>query len=295
MKLYGFYGFLLCVSLLGCSSEAARILGLFELNIKSHFLMFEALLKGLAAKGHDVVVLSHFPQENPIPNYTDINIQGSLPEILNTFTLDFAINQRCVNLLYFIWNLNVKFCEKVYEHPEVQRLITSDEKFDLVITESFGADCFTAFAHKFRAPHITMTSATAMPWHDDEFGNPNHPAYVPIFFLPHTDRMNLQQRILNTLVWAGLKLGRHYFAEMPMQELAQKHFGHDMPSLRDIASNTSLLLVNSHFSVNIPRPVVPAVVEVGGLHIGVPKKLPKVNTFNMLTVSNTTSVCRYKY
>jgi glucuronosyltransferase len=238
--------------------------------------MFESLLKGLAAKGHDVVVLSHFPQKNPITNYTDISIKGSLPEILNTFTLEYAINQRCVNLLYFVWNLNVKFCEKVYEHPQVQRLIRSDEKFDLVITESFGVDCFTAFAHKFQVPHISMTSSMTMPWSDDDFGNPSHPAYVPIFFLPHTDRMNFQQRLLNTLVWLGMKLGRYYFAEIPMQELAEKHFGHDIPSLREIARNTSLLFANSHFSLNVPRPMVPAVLEVAGLHIGVPKKLPKV-------------------
>lgn len=246
--------------------------------------MFEALLKELAERGHDVVVLSHFPQKNPRANYTDISIEGSLPQILNTFTLDYAINQRMVNLLYFIWNLNIRFCEKVYEHPNVQKLIRSNEKFDLVITESFGVECFTAFVHKFQAPHIAMTSAVTMPWSDDDFGNPSHPAYIPIFFLPHTDRMNFQQRLVNTLVWVGLKLGRYYFAEIPMQELAQRHFGHDVPPLRDIARNASLLLANSHFSLNIPRPMVPGVVEVGGLHIGAPKKLPKVSLFNMSKV-----------
>lgn len=267
--------------------EAARILGLFQLNAKSHFIMFEALLKGLAARGHDVVVLSHFPQKNPTINYTDINIESSLPQILNTFTLDFATNQHLINLLYFIWNLNVKFCEKVYEHPEVQRLIKSDEKFDLVITESFGVDCLTAFAHKFQAPHISMTSSVPMPWSDDAFGNPSHPAYIPIFFLPHTDRMNFQQRLLNTLMRIGMIFSRYYFAEIPMEQLARKHLGPDIPSLRAIAKNTSLLFTNSHFSLNIPRPMVPGVVEVGGLHIGVPKKLPKVNLFNTLKIVNT--------
>jgi glucuronosyltransferase len=239
--------------------------------------MFEALLKGLAANGHNVVVVSHFPQKNPVTNYTDISIEGSLPQILNSLTLDVAINQRWVNLLYFIWNSNVKFCEKVYEHPKIQMLIKSDEKFDLVITESFGVDCFTGFSHKFKVPHIAMTSSVPMPWSDDDFGNPSHPAYVPIFFLSHTDRMNFKQRLLNTMISIGLKLGRYYFAEIPMQQLARKHLGHDLPSLRDIARNTSLIFTNSHFSLNIPRPMVPGMVEVGGLHIGVPKELPKVN------------------
>lgn len=44
-----------------------NILGVFPFNGRSHFVMFERLLKGLAAKGHKVDVVSHFPQQRPIP------------------------------------------------------------------------------------------------------------------------------------------------------------------------------------------------------------------------------------
>lgn len=40
-----------------------------------------------------------------------------------------------------------------------------------------------------------------------------------------------------------------------------------MPSINDIVSNTSILLLNSHFTVNMARPAVPNFIEVGGLHI----------------------------
>lgn len=49
-----------------------------------------------------------------------------------------------------------------------------------------------------------------------------------------------------------------------------------MPDLDVLAYNTSLQLVNSHFSVNNARPLVPNVVEVGGLHVGEPRPLSKV-------------------
>jgi hypothetical protein len=113
--------------------------------------------------------------------------------------------------------LNVKFCEKVYEYPKIQILIKFDEKFDLEITESFGVDCFTGFAHKFKVPHITMTSSVPMTWSDDDFGSPCHPAYVPIFFLPHTSRIKFKQRLLNTMINIWLKLGRYRFDKIPMQ------------------------------------------------------------------------------
>jgi glucuronosyltransferase len=55
--------------------ESARILALFNFNGRSHFLMFEALLKELAARGHQVFVVGHFPQKKPIPNYIDISTE----------------------------------------------------------------------------------------------------------------------------------------------------------------------------------------------------------------------------
>lgn len=50
-----------------------------------------------------------------------------------------------------------------------------------------------------------------------------------------------------------------------------------MPPLEELASNVSLILVNSHFSISGVRPVVPNFVEVGGLHIEEPRPLSKVS------------------
>lgn len=44
-----------------------NILGIFPLQSTSHYVMFERLLKTLAAEGHDVDVISHFPQQEKIP------------------------------------------------------------------------------------------------------------------------------------------------------------------------------------------------------------------------------------
>ncbi|GJQ66555.1 hypothetical protein Trydic_g4539, partial [Trypoxylus dichotomus] len=48
---------------------------------------------------------------------------------------------------------------------------------------------------------------------------------------------------------------------------AKNFFGPNMPDLEELASNVSLLLVNSHFSVHMSRPTVPNFIEVAGLHI----------------------------
>jgi glucuronosyltransferase len=258
-------------------SEPAKILGLFHFHGKSHFIMFESLLKGLAARGHEVHVLGHFPQKTPIPNYTDISVAGSLPAVVNNFTIEMARAFGYINLFDFLWNSNREMCKTVLEHPKVQTLINSDEKFDLIITEIFGTDCFIGLAHRFKIPFINIISSVILPWGNERIANPDHPAYIPNYFLPYPQHMTLAQRIINTVMVEGLKLGYHYFSELPMDKLAKQHFGQDVPPIADLKKRTSLILTNSHFSLNIPRPTVPPFVEVGGLHIDNRGTLPKAS------------------
>jgi glucuronosyltransferase len=258
-------------------SEAARILGIFSMNSKSHFVMFEALLKGLAARGHQVYVVGHFPQKKQIPNYTDINVEDSVPAVKNNLTVEFVRDFGYINLMNFIWNYNLEMCQIVLEHPKVQKYINGDKTFDLIITEIFGPDCFLALSHRFKAPLISMTSSVMLPWGNDRVGNPDHPAYIPNYFLPYSQHMTFGERLVNTVFLEIVKLGNYYFADLPVEKLSRQYFGQDVPSIAELKKKTSLILVNSHFSLNIPRPTIPALIEVAGLHIQSHGKLPKVS------------------
>lgn len=59
-------------------------------------------------------------------------------------------------------------------------------------------------------------------------------------------------------------------------KLSKKFFGPDLPDLKDLIYKTNLILVNSHFSINLARPTVPNFIEVAGLHIKEPKPLSEV-------------------
>lgn len=58
------------------SSEGYKILGIFPTMAKSHYITGGALMKGLAAAGHEVSVISAFPQEKPLQNFRDIKALG---------------------------------------------------------------------------------------------------------------------------------------------------------------------------------------------------------------------------
>jgi UDP:flavonoid glycosyltransferase YjiC (YdhE family) len=54
----------------------------------------------------------------------------------------------------------------------------------------------------------------------------------------------------------------------PLQnQIYEESFPNPKPSLGEAMKNVSLVLLNSHFTLNYPRPYVPNMIEVGGLQI----------------------------
>lgn len=51
-----------------------RILGLFPIPVSSHFTFIHPVMRGLAEAGHNVTVVSYFPDPYPLENYTDITL-----------------------------------------------------------------------------------------------------------------------------------------------------------------------------------------------------------------------------
>jgi hypothetical protein len=63
-------------------ANAAKILGLFPMPGRSHMAVNVALVKELAHRGHDVTVVSPYPQNNTILNYKDIALDANAFEKL---------------------------------------------------------------------------------------------------------------------------------------------------------------------------------------------------------------------
>lgn len=61
-------------------SKSARILGIFHATSFSHYILGNALMKGLATKGHDVTIIAAFEEKNPPPNYKQIVLTGLVEE-----------------------------------------------------------------------------------------------------------------------------------------------------------------------------------------------------------------------
>ncbi|XP_075232024.1 UDP-glycosyltransferase UGT5-like [Lycorma delicatula] len=258
--------------------NSSKILGIFPFGAKSHYIMFEPLMIELANRGHEVVVISAFPQEKSVPRLTDISAKSYLQSLVNNLDIN-EIADTPFNMfidLYYLYK-SISNASKIFDVPDVKKLIDSkNEKFDLIITEFFNNDITLSFVNRFKVPSIALSSCTLFPWANSRFGNPDNPSYVSVIFNGYQNRMNFWQRTYNTVTLIFSKLAFNYFYTRESDYFGKKYFGNDLPPLAEIGKNTSLILVNTHYSLHGSRPFVPAVIEVGGIHVKPPKKLSQV-------------------
>ena len=179
---------------------AAKILALVPYKAESHFAVFDVLFNGLVSRGHHVVIVGHFPRKTPLENYKDISINGSMPGLANKvyFELDSA---RMTFPPMRMFRDTTEKCELVFKHSSVQEFLKYQDKFDVIITEIFGSDCFLGFVHKFNAPYVGVMTSIAYPWAHYRLANPDNPAYIPNYFLPYTDKMNFMERLMNIIYY----------------------------------------------------------------------------------------------
>nr|QPA18389.1 UDP-gluconosyltransferase [Trialeurodes vaporariorum] len=240
--------------------------------------MFKSLMKGLAEKGHTVHVVSHYPLEVPVENYTDFSLAGSIPLPNNQKSLKY-FEQYSFDLIaqntFKILHSHIQRHEDIMKSNAIQRLMESEERYDLIITESFSVDVTLGFVNKFQVPFIFVTSSHLPPWTSSLVANPQNPSFVPGFVQDFSPRMTFVERLLNTLGLFYYLASWHWFNVPDNQRLIHKYFGSDTPHILDIYKNVSLILTNSHSSITGSRPFLPNVIEVGGIHIKPPKQLPK--------------------
>lgn len=153
-------------------------------------------------------------------------------------------------------------------HDTIQAFLRDPaEHFDVIIVEIFLTDALIGFGQHYKAPVIGFASFGASKWTTDLVGTPSPLSYVPHTFLPFTSHMTFVQRIGNTLMALMDEIVMHFYLHA-QNELYDRAFpGQNKPDLFALRKNVSLVLLNNHFSLNHPRPYVPNMIEIGGVHI----------------------------
>ncbi|CAG9819910.1 unnamed protein product [Phaedon cochleariae] len=259
-----------------CAVYGYKILMVFPMPFFSHFRLGSTLADGLAEAGHDVTLVSPFEDKKVPGNGSLRNVVLSL---INEFQSDKNFNifdmakpGVFLETLFLSYILN-DATNKTLEDPALQRLLHSNEKFDVVIIEQFINDGLKALAWHFDAPLIMFSTMGATAWLNSISGNPSPPSYIPDTFVEYGSSMTLWQRTKNSLVKLFHELIRYFIVYPAQDKMVQRHFP-GCPSVETLSYNVSLFFLNSHESYAQSVPLVPNMINIGGYHVQPPKKLP---------------------
>ncbi|CAH1987227.1 unnamed protein product [Acanthoscelides obtectus] len=133
---------LIAVVFVHTGSDAHNILVAVSHPGVSHFKSYENLFLCLAKKGHNVTVISHFPQKKLIRNYRDISIREDIPyRGLMDMNSSFKYDILGIKIQKLLLQFAVQSCESM-KHINFQKFVKENNQFDLVIINEFSNLCY---------------------------------------------------------------------------------------------------------------------------------------------------------
>ncbi|XP_018568771.1 UDP-glucuronosyltransferase 2B19 isoform X2 [Anoplophora glabripennis] len=263
------------------SVYSANVLFVSIMPSISHQKAFQPVWKELSLRGHKVHAITTHPLGDPtLTNLTEYDF-GSLYDLLNTVSQDTKnlMVKKPNFLLVFLKDMFLTgklslLGETAFQHKEMQKLLNSDIKFDVVIVE-WLFPTMGALAAKYQCPLIGITSLGAPLVALDTVGNPSHPTISPDHNLPVTRDMTFRERLLSALYSVYVRAWYHLVVLPREDRVVKKYLGEDLPYLGDIERSVSVLLLNRNSVFHRIMPLVPTAIELGGISLNRTK--PKLN------------------
>ncbi|KAH8343820.1 hypothetical protein KR059_011115 [Drosophila kikkawai] len=274
MKLLALIALVFCaLSAKPLETESAKILATFPFPGRSQYIFMETYLKALAAKGHQVTVINAF-KNTATPNMRFIEavkVHEFSDEMMGLLNEPFLWGQ--LNAMDFVL---AKITEITMEDDGVKKLINSGETFDLVLAEMIQMEPLYAFAQHFNATLAGFSSFGTDNRIDAAVGNISPMSYNPLVTSPRTNQMTFTERLSNAYENLVEEFHRHWVHLPTMEKVFKKYFPNSKKTMTEVMDSFSFVLLGQHFSLSHPRPYLPNMIEVGGLHIShKPKPLPE--------------------
>lgn len=178
-----------------------------------------------------------------------------------------------VLMIPMLGHMSLMSAEVTFSDPAMQAILNGKETYDAVVIESFFTDSLQGIGYKLNAPTILLTAFGPGILTNYLGANPDIYSHMPHPFTGYSQNMNFCERVCNYMT-AMLHSLFNKFYYLSQQEKILHKFVPDAPSLHELKANISLQLFNSDPAINGPMPLLPNLIEVGGLHIQPPKKLP---------------------
>ncbi|XP_037092013.1 UDP-glucosyltransferase 2-like [Pollicipes pollicipes] len=255
--------------------NSARVLMFLPCSGKSMKNIFYGVGSALSARGHEVVFFNAFKPSSPVKGVREIvpiGLAAAFSE--ENFPNAFKIREEGVLAGWKqIQALSSVGPRETFASKEFHQLLKED--FDIVILGVFAYP-FYVVPYLLKTPFIILTPIAYFPLVTGPLGNPTLPAVHPFPGTSSADEMSFLERLQSVMGHAFMHvLVRVIYASYSDRLVAEKFGAGVIPPANEIERNASLVLLSSNPMIDYHKPLLPNVIEVGGLHCEKAKPLPK--------------------
>ncbi|VEN36934.1 unnamed protein product [Callosobruchus maculatus] len=148
-----------------CFANGAKILGFSPLPIASHNILSKAVLRALAEAGHDVTAVTCYHEDKHPKGgkWREILLSDYNEKFSGHFTQMTGRDRKTSFSLLGIQKMTLEMTETPLASPQVQDLIKSGEKFDVVIVNQFMNEAHYMLAAHFDAHLVVLSTIGSGP------------------------------------------------------------------------------------------------------------------------------------
>ncbi|XP_039925430.1 UDP-glucuronosyltransferase 1A1-like [Hirundo rustica] len=243
----------------------------------SHWLSMKEVLDMLQQKGHEVVVVApevtmHIkPSKNfvmkrhsgPLNNQEEM--ERDFKAFLYSLFEEGSFLKRFLKVykhMKKLGDLAVSSCEHLLQNKELMSYF-EESKFDVLLTDPV-LPCGVILAEHLSLPSVYFLRGIPCGLDFEATQCPNPPSYVPRAFSQLTDRMSFLQRVKN-LLFDTQNLFLCNFAFDQFSNLASEFLQREV-TVQDLLRKGSVWLLRLEFVLDYPRPLMPNIIPIGGVH-----------------------------
>ncbi|EAT39452.1 AAEL008749-PA [Aedes aegypti] len=266
--------------LLSATIQCENILFLQTTPSRSHHIWNKQIFNRLYENGHNLTILT-FEQEQSIPGKSFFYV----PRLYARTMAEFAAENNAESVMGPIGNIinMYSFYEKasrlLAQEPVIQHLMNYPRtfKFDLIIHDFTMGQFLLGFVERFGNPPLVSVSAFNIPSYTMHLADiPVRFTTLPNYACEYGQPMNFLERISNMFYWMLDFYHRQFKFMVAEDGRVGELFGSNSTSVKIIEKRSSIVLVNSDFTMDYHQALPPNVIPVGGLHISRPEKVPQI-------------------
>jgi len=239
---------------------------------KSHKIAGMPVVEALAAKGHEISVISAF-KTNPIPNVKEVLLENLALIFTVYWEFDWFGAQKMDGLTELTetmktddWAMVVDLCIGEFQNNTEFQKIMKERNVDLVLMDGLVSDCVFPYIQELGVPFVFHISSANLPWSQylfEELGASADYASVPTAYADLSDQMTFWERFWNLRVTHKFHSIQREMIFLMEDYMRKSGKFPKFRSLSEIRKNVSLVLVNSNPTTDWPRALPSNVVPIG--------------------------------